>query len=200
MCCVWIPKSQRLNILLFFSQFKLTLLNHQKSLQLNFIILVLFSCGLLINSFFPVDSTSDLPSYYFATILHLEALFKSQQVFGAVAKRSTLFGEVFGIKFLYIFGNIYPTLFLFKQFSFLSEFFFYFYFFLLLKVYFLFFFFFFFLFLSCFTIACVFGVMIMIIAWLELSLIICLAIYLIPSHILTHLISWRTQRVIMMMI
>ena len=65
-------------MLLFFSQIKLTLLNHQKSLQLNFIILVLFSYGLLINSLFLVDSTSDLPSYYFATILHLGALFKSQ--------------------------------------------------------------------------------------------------------------------------
>ena len=42
------------------------------------IFLVLFSCGLLINSLFPVDSTLDLLSYYFATILHLGALFKSQ--------------------------------------------------------------------------------------------------------------------------
>ena len=105
MCCVWIPKSQRLNILLFFSQFKLTLLNHQKSLQLNFIILVLFSCGLLINSLFPVDSTPDLPTYYFASILHLGALFKSQQVFGAVAgirqleKRSTLLEKFSALNF-----------------------------------------------------------------------------------------------------
>jgi len=34
---------------------------------------------LLINSLIPVDSTSDLLSYYFATILHLGALSKSQQ-------------------------------------------------------------------------------------------------------------------------
>ena len=50
--------------------------------SINFIILVLFSYGLLINSLFPVDLTSDLSSYYFATILHLGALFKSHQVFG----------------------------------------------------------------------------------------------------------------------
>ena len=48
------------------------------SLQYNFIVLVLFSCGLLINSLFLVDSTSDLPSYYFTTIPHLRALFKSR--------------------------------------------------------------------------------------------------------------------------
>ena len=32
-----------------------------------------------------MDSTSDFPSDYFATILHLGASFKSQQVFGAIA-------------------------------------------------------------------------------------------------------------------
>ena len=32
-----------------------------------------------------MDSTLDLLSYYFATILHLEALFKSEHVFSAIA-------------------------------------------------------------------------------------------------------------------
>ena len=69
-----------------FSQFKLTLLNHQKSLELNFIILVLFSCDLLISSLFLVDSTSDLLSYYFVTILHFGSLFKSQQFYLTLGK------------------------------------------------------------------------------------------------------------------
>ena len=128
MCCVWILKPQRLNILLFFSQFKLTLLNHKKSLQLNFIILVLFSCGLLINSLFPVDSPRTYrliisrQSYTWEHYLSRNKFLAPLPGIRQLEKHSTLFGEVFCTKFLHIFGNISPTLFFLSSLIFLQSF------------------------------------------------------------------------------
>jgi len=57
--------SQNLNIFLFHLIQNYLHQTIKISLQHNFIVLVIFSSGLLINSLLPVDLTSNLSSYYF---------------------------------------------------------------------------------------------------------------------------------------
>ena len=81
------------------------------SLQLKFIILVLFFCGLLINFFFHVNSPRTywvITSQQSCTWEHYLGRSKFLTPLSGIRrleKHSTSFGEVFGIKFFHIFDK-----------------------------------------------------------------------------------------------
>ena len=132
MCCVWILKSQRLNILLFSINLKYLHQTIKLSLQYNFIVLAIFFCGLLINSLFPCGFDLGLTELLLCdnpalgSIIYVATSFWFRcRGIRQLKKRFTSFGEIFDIKILQILGNISPTLFFlsslvfFQSFSFL---------------------------------------------------------------------------------